>query len=75
VKLALQGHQVTMYHVASGVKGQMIIPPRALKEIGGQVGKTAGLEIGAEVVSLGRIIWKKAKRFLMRAFLQVFRTR
>jgi len=51
-KLAAQGHQVTMIHVANGNKGHKVIPPDELKEIRRQEAAAAGALIGAEVISL-----------------------
>ncbi|GGD55289.1 PIG-L deacetylase family protein [Paenibacillus nasutitermitis] len=53
-KLASQGHEITMVHVANGNKGHKIIPPAELAEIREQEAKKAGSLIGAEVISLNR---------------------
>jgi len=51
-KLAAQGHQVTMVHVANGNKGHKVIPAEELKRIRSLEAKAAGALIGAEVISL-----------------------
>jgi LmbE family N-acetylglucosaminyl deacetylase len=51
-KLAYQGHQVTMVHVANGDKGHIAIPSAELKEIRAQEAEAAGALIGANVINL-----------------------
>jgi len=51
-KLASQGHQVTMVHVANGDKGHVIIPSEELIKIRGLEAKASGALIGAKVISL-----------------------
>ncbi|BBI35200.1 PIG-L deacetylase family protein [Cohnella abietis] len=51
-KLASQGHNVTMVHVANGDKGHKLIKPDELIQIRRLEAKAAGQLIGAEVISL-----------------------
>lgn len=51
-KLAAQGHQVTMVHVANGDKGHKVIQPEQLKQIRKLEAIKAGQLIGAEVISM-----------------------